>query len=453
VIFTRIATRRIRKYDAKVGGMVIPGQEERFRGKMQRQVDLENMVRQIIGFDINRVYYIIFAKELNKMMEKHKGSTLTDEADIMQSKWYNRGLDNDKLNEIKDAMNLPEWTPPAPPAPWYNDNWLYRKKITIQHIKVYGTQTNFPVLVSIATDADFAAHAKADGSDFVFTSEDKVSKLKRELEYYNNANGNIIIWVKVDSINDATDVDIYLYYGNGAAAEGNDTETWDTNYKLVCHMTDETTSKVFDSSQFNHDGTKIGANEPIESSGEIYKSQDHDGANDYINFGHPADFDITAKITLQAWIRSDTWAVDDSEIAAKTKGGAEKWMFECQMNTGKIRFRLRTAADANIFDYSTTNGISTSVWHHIVCTYDGANAYTYVDGVQDGTAAAVGTIGTTDADFCSGAISKAARWFDGKIDEIRISDTNRSENWVKTEQKNQSDPGAFIDVGAEENKP
>ena len=40
-------------------------------------------------------------------------------------------------------------------AGWYNPSWTYRKAITIDYTKVPNTdQTNFPVLVSLASDAD-----------------------------------------------------------------------------------------------------------------------------------------------------------------------------------------------------------------------------------------------------------------------------------------------------------
>jgi len=99
--------RRKEKYDLKVRGMIIPGQKTRFEDKIKRQIEIEEMVRKIVGADINMVYYMIFAKELERIKERHSGDTLYREADIIQKKWYERGLNNDRLNEIKHAMNIP----------------------------------------------------------------------------------------------------------------------------------------------------------------------------------------------------------------------------------------------------------------------------------------------------------------------------------------------------------
>lgn len=41
----------------------------------------------------------------------------------------------------------------------------------------------------------------------------------------------------------------------------------------------------------------------------------------------------------------------------------------------------------------------------------------------------------------------------GQIDEVRISATARSGNWIKTEYNNQNSPGTFYSVGAQEAVP
>ena len=53
-------------------------------------------------------------------------------------------------------------------APWYNSSWSYRKQITIDHTKVGNgntDQTNFPVLINLASDSSLSAHALASGND------------------------------------------------------------------------------------------------------------------------------------------------------------------------------------------------------------------------------------------------------------------------------------------------
>jgi hypothetical protein len=54
---------------------------------------------------------------------------------------------------------------------WWNSEWLLRKQLTIDHTKVAGSLTNFPVLIDI-TDSDVASGAQSNGNDIVFTDYD-----------------------------------------------------------------------------------------------------------------------------------------------------------------------------------------------------------------------------------------------------------------------------------------
>jgi len=50
------------------------------------------------------------------------------------------------------------------PAPWWDNKWLRRKPIVIDHTKVAANLTDFPVLIDL-TDADLASKAQDDGDD------------------------------------------------------------------------------------------------------------------------------------------------------------------------------------------------------------------------------------------------------------------------------------------------
>ena len=93
--------------------------------------------------------------------------------------------------------------------------WLYRKAITIDHTKVSANQTNFPVLINLASDASLAAHARSDGFDLLFTASDGATVLPYEREQYTNTTGALVAWVKVPILSSAADTVLYLYYGDG----------------------------------------------------------------------------------------------------------------------------------------------------------------------------------------------------------------------------------------------
>jgi len=77
---------------------------------------------------------------------------------------------------------------------WYDTGWGYRKKITIDHTKVSGTLTDFPVYVEF-TDNDLrltysGGHVgKSNGGDILFTASNGVTKYSHELQNYDFASG------------------------------------------------------------------------------------------------------------------------------------------------------------------------------------------------------------------------------------------------------------------------
>ena len=122
---------------------------------------------------------------------------------------------------------------------WYNTDWQYRKKITIDNTKVTATLANFPLLVSI-TDADIKAAARADGFDILFTDDDETTKLDHEIEKWDNGTGELVAWVRITSLPDTVDKDIYLYYGNPSAADQqNAAGVWSNGYVGVWHLKED----------------------------------------------------------------------------------------------------------------------------------------------------------------------------------------------------------------------
>ncbi len=118
---------------------------------------------------------------------------------------------------------------------------IIRKAITISHTRnVSGSSSlsNFPVLISLATDSDLAAHAQSSGNDILFTDSTGTNKLNHEIETYNSATGQLIAWVQVPSLSPATDTVIYMYFGSYPAApnQQNKTLVWDANYQGVWHL-------------------------------------------------------------------------------------------------------------------------------------------------------------------------------------------------------------------------
>ena len=95
---------------------------------------------------------------------------------------------------------------------WYNSDWQYRKKLTINHALVSSDQTDFPILVKLdSTNFDFTK-SRSDGYDIRFTSSDGTTLLTYERERHDATNQVAEYWVKIPTLSSSTNTDIYLYY-------------------------------------------------------------------------------------------------------------------------------------------------------------------------------------------------------------------------------------------------
>jgi hypothetical protein len=149
------------------------------------------------------------------------------------------------------------FTTSSQPMSWWNTNWLYRKQITIDHTKVAGNLTNFPVLINFSSDANLASKAQDDGDDLVFTDYSG-AKLNHEIEVFNGGTGQLVCWVNITGLSSTTDTVLYLYYGNAVCgSQQNVAGVWDSGYRMVQHL-GETSGLHYDSTSFGNDGTCSG---------------------------------------------------------------------------------------------------------------------------------------------------------------------------------------------------
>jgi hypothetical protein len=301
-------------------------------------------------------------------------------------------------------------------------SFLYKRSATIDHTKCAATaQNGFPVCI-VATFAQ--AHLRADAFDFyVYSDESLTTRIPAEREYYNSATGVWIGWIKVDlPASNGSDIIIWFGYGddtietdpNSDATYGA-TSVWDANFKGVYHFPNGTTLNCEDSTSNNNDGAKGGGNLPTATAGII------DGATS---------------------VASQYSRITFASVLAVT--AASFWLYPNGINYRTVLFRVATshrlgydAGPWRIYDGSArifTTAPSLQQWHHYAIIHDGTNYELYKDGVYVEEVASgvisIDSVGRNSGEY--GALQ-------GKIDELRFSDTARSADWISAEYKNQSD--------------
>jgi Concanavalin A-like lectin/glucanases superfamily/Domain of unknown function (DUF2341) len=342
----------------------------------------------------------------------------------------------------------------------------YYRSITIDHTKV-GTvnntdQPSFPVEVSLsdATLSYASGHVKnANGYDIYFYSDSGLTtRLPAEREKYTDSGGigTYIGWVQVPTVSHSTNTVIYIAYGNsGISSDPNSdatygaTKVWDTNYKAVYHLPNGSSLTINDSTSGGlGSGTSDGAGA---TAGQIDGGASF-GAATGISLGNTSvHFN---PLTVEAWVNPSSFP-SQTTIVSKGYNGNTEWSLDGETG-GHIVWSVYNGSSIGVTSAGT---IPTSSWSHIVGVYDGTKWYLYINGTADGNSPVTG-IGpiSTNQEYEIGAVAVNGSlaqqpWF-GSIDEVRISNSVRSADWVKTEYNNQLTPGnigspGFYTVGSE----
>jgi hypothetical protein len=332
-------------------------------------------------------------------------------------------------------------------ASWLSPNWGFRKKISIQNTNVDSNLTDFPLHVPINADGDFH-EARGDGFDIRYTSSNGVTLLKYERESWSGGGGAAATanyWTKCNPLA-GSQQEIYCYYGYAAAGDGQDTNNvWDGNFLGVWHMADLTTSTIADSTSNGYTGTKTAANEPIETTGKIYKGQQCDGINDVISTALIEASGISAT-TFSIWLKTSASVVGMTPMS---------WSGWRVINSGGVTAKkINFIADGGgIGSAETTSDIDTNLWIHICGTSTNNAQVIYYNGASEDTATE--TLSTEDDNIgiFLGANAGPGAFFTGDLCEARLSDSVRSAAWVKFEHANINEGDNELTWGPEEERP
>jgi hypothetical protein len=92
-------------------------------------------------------------------------------------------------------------------------------------------------------------------------------------------------------------------------------------------------------------------------------------------------------------------------------------------------------------------------WHYVTCIYDGTTLSIYIDTILAGSTTIKGPnpeVAGSQNLRIGGRHLDSMYNFNGKLDEIRISNIDRDASWISTEYNNQNNPTDFLTFGPEE---
>lgn len=372
--------------------------------------------------------------------------------------------------------------------------YIYRTAITIDHTKVSGSGdlTNFPVFISGVFDgtgdeADLRSVANGGNvanvdtsggnsnalsvpADLAFFNDDQqTTQYDHEVEYYNPATGEIAIWVRIPTLDGDANTVFYMFYGDNSITSSQEdiNGVWDSNFVAVYHLNNDPSAsapQIKDSTSNNNHLTTRGSM----ASGDVvtglaggkaidFESGSSQGA--YILDASQTGLDLTSAFTMTGYVNPDSshsgviMAKEDDSDGAKRQ---YNWFLSSLVSSvlGK---------DASTFDfYNDSAGVSAATWNSlgIVANYGNASATTYRffrGGALIGNGSAqisgnIVSIQNASEPFTLGYRDQANTpdlFYNGMADEYRVSNTNRSDDWVITEFNTFVSPSTFFSMGNE----
>jgi hypothetical protein len=160
----------------------------------------------------------------------------------------------------------------------------------------------------------------------------------------------------------------------------------------------------------------------LSGSGKAY-----DFTASYISVPSSSTLTPATTITLEAWIKADSYDVNSWGNVIISNDG---W------GSGNQGYTLRTGASGVLSFNFSSNGVwkeittsavmTTGNWYHVAGSFDGTTLKIFINGVQQNSLVYTGPISNGTYDITIGKMSYLAggtRYFDGMIDEVRIWST------------------------------
>lgn len=326
----------------------------------------------------------------------------------------------------------------------------FRKQVQISPDQLNASETlyKFPVMISIS-DPDLKSAANGgkvlsdQGNDIRFTKGDGVSLLDYEIESYDAEKGNLIAWVKVDTLNRQT-APLFMYFNNQYAANESGQNAWNKTYKGVWHLRGLLSTKTPWANQLAQSPSAY-------SEKDVYVAAEKNSSQ-FPCLNTAEDVDITGALTVSAWVMIDD--KKEQTIVSNQSG----------VNGG---YRLSVGKDRRIeFDVKNENAVAAVIkgeesgvqlekgkWYYVAAVYSdaGDSMATYINGKYDrGIKTDISLAGSSDPLQIGREPNRKQYYFKGLIDEVHIANVERKASWIQTEYANQAAPQQFLNFGKTE---
>ncbi len=319
--------------------------------------------------------------------------------------------------------------------------WSYSRTIhlvtTPLGANVADTVFHFPVLVRLDQTTIAFSQAASDGSDIRFARPNGVH-LNYEIEQWDAAGHAAAVWVKVDTLYGNATTDIVMYWGhkNGANfSQGSSVFSNAYGYLGVWHMNDQSDA----TGQGHSLVTLSNATTPAPDTGLLGGAMRFDGVGDFWSVPYAPGIDGNNRFSISVWAQWLGGQVPGyNRIISNKRAWNDSAGFELLTISGND-----SAIDVRSEDsigngplHVISGGWTSHGWHYITLVWNAGTCAIYVDG-NFVDAPLINAFSTTnDLVFGSNVGNTEQKW-NGRLDEIRLSNGPLSAAWIKLCYMNQ----------------
>ena len=337
------------------------------------------------------------------------------------------------------------------------DSWAHSAKITINTsasgAPVTGPLAHFPLLVRLDASNFNFSQAKTGGADIRF-SKANGRPLAFEIAHWDVALSQAVIWVSIDTIygNSATQY-VRMFWGNPAAVGASDANAvFDTAYGFaaVWHLEEEksgvgTPALYKDATPAAADGDDWISS--VDQSGIVGCGHSFSGS-DKISTNSGVTEMATGSVTIAVWVNL---AAAGGVICAKGKenmvqnGGEKQLYLGDGTPNGASGLRPSFSGKGNGSAIADKDVPLDNRWHYLVFRWNwesgtaGTSAF-FLDSAQTGITSTYTAAAKDNAGDMVSIGYNGIQYLKGSLDELHISKTARSSDWILFSYENQK-PG------------